>query len=186
MVKFFIISGPSGVGKDVIVGGLLKRHPDWSRLTTSTTRPRMKGEVKEKYSHLTRYQFRELIKRGEIFEWAEVYGQFYGITKKGIERALKSKEPVVFDLDIKGAKHYRQELGDQVKLIFLKPDNLEVLEKRFRKRNRGEEGAEIDRRLGRAKEELKAEQEFDYSVVNPEGEPEKAVSEIEKIVEINR
>jgi guanylate kinase len=186
MAKFFIISGPSGVGKDTIVDGLLERHPDWSRLTTSTTRPRLKGEVKGKYRHLTRDQFQGLIRKGKIFEWAKIHGQFYGSNREDIEKALRSREPIVFDLDIQGAQYYRKKLGDQVRLIFLEPDSWEVLGRRLRKRKRGEGKAEIDRRLSRARKELLAKHKFDHSVVNSEGRPAKAVVEIEKIIDINR
>lgn len=182
MAKLFIISGPSGVGKDTIVDGLLKCHPDWSRLTTSTTRPQMKGERGRKYHHFTEEQFQKLIDKGEIFESAKVHNYFYGVTREDIEQALREDNPLVFDLDIQGARHYQSELGSQVYLIFLKPDSLEVLEKRIRERRRGENEKEIARRLEDAKTEMKAESEFDRSIINSEGQPERAIKEIEKII----
>jgi len=179
MPNFFIISGPSGVGKDTIVNGLLKRHPNWSRLTTSTTRSQMEGEPNRKYRHLSKREFHRLIDQGEIFESAKVHGQLYGVTKKEIARALKSGKIFVFDLDVQGARGYRKKLGDRCFLIFLKPESLRVLEKRIRKRRRGEGEKEIVRRLEDAKEEMKMAKEFDSIILNPEGRPEEAIEAIE-------
>ncbi len=182
MAKLFIISGPSGVGKDTIVDGLLERHPRWSRLLTSTTRPQMAGEKERKYHYLTEEEFKELISRGEIFESANVHNYYYGVTRENITKALRGDNILVFDLDIQGAQHYQRELGDQVYLIFLKPDSLEALEKRIRERKRGEDEKEIAKRLEDAKKEMKAEEKFNRSIINSEGQPEKAVDEIEKII----
>lgn len=181
MAKFFIISGPSGVGKDAIVDELLKKHPEWSRLKTATTREKME-ESDRKYNFLSKKGFRDMIDRDKMFEWAEVHGNYYGATWQEVRRALKSPEVEVFDVDVQGAQHYKEELGDKVFTILLKPKKFSNLKKRLKERERGESSKEIVQRLKRAKEELNLETEFDQSVVNPQGKMEEAVEAINKII----
>ncbi len=181
MAKFFIISGPSGVGKDAIVNELLEKHPKWSRLKTTTTRDKMSKEDR-KYNFLLKEEFKDMIDRDKMFEWAKVHDNYYGASWQEVRRALKSPQVEVFDVDVKGAQHYKKELEDQVFTIFLKPKIFSNLKKRLVERKRGENRKEITKRLERAKDELKLESEFDQSVINPQGKMDQAVEEIEKII----
>jgi guanylate kinase len=180
--KIFIISGPTASGKDTVRELLLKKHPDWQSLTTMTSRPKQKFEDPASYRFVSEIKFKQLIQESKMFEWAKVHGYYYGNTKKYIEDRLALDKPVIGDVDIQGAKTYKQKLEDRAVLIFLKAESLEMIKKRIEKRNRGESKTEIKKRLSRAKEELTYESDFDYVVINRQGSVEQAVAELEKII----
>lgn len=182
MSKIFIISGPTCSGKDTIISLILEKNQDWHRLVTMTSRPKSKIEDETSYRFKSQDQFKKLIKEREMFEWARVHNNYYGNTKAYIREILSFEQPVVGDVDIQGAKTYKEKLGKRVVLIFLKTSNLKVLEKRIRKRDRGESETEINKRLKRAKEELAFERNFDYTVINLEGRVEQTVKKIEQII----
>jgi guanylate kinase len=182
MSKVFIISGPTCSGKDTVADMVLSKHPKWKKFTTMTTRPKQKSEDPNSYRFYSKKEFQKMIDNKEMFEWAEVHGYYYGNSKEYINEILDQDFPVIGDVDIQGARTYKKKLGDRVVLIFLKAESFEVLEERIKKRDRGESDTEIIKRLERARVELEHESEFGYSVINPQGKPEEAVSRIEEIV----
>ena len=180
--KLFIISGPSGVGKDTIVDMVIKKNPKLRRAVTYTNRKIRPGEKPGRiYKFVSTDEFRELVKKGEISEWAKVHGHLYGGSIKNISESLEKGENLIFDIDVGGGLRYKEVLPEAA-LIFLKYSSLFHLVERLKKRP-GTTDQEIEERFQNAQKEMKYEKDYDFRVVNPENHPEKAVVEIEKIIE---
>jgi len=185
MAKLFLVSGPTCSGKDTIIDMLLAKHSDWNKYMTTTTRGKRSDKDAESYYFVTNEEFIELIEQDKMFEYAKVHNMYYGATKENVEKAVSQPMPVVGDVDVQGAEKYRKELKGNVITIFLNTEKFLNLEKRIRKRDRGEKEAEIQLRLENAKKEIARKEEFDYVVINAEGKQGRAVNEIEEIIENN-
>lgn len=165
----FVLSGPSGVGKDALLveAGQREKHDvnRVERAVTATTRDPRAGEVPgADYLFWSEAEFRDRIMQGEMLEWAEVYGNLYGTPRQGIEAALCRGTSVVLKIDVQGAASVRRAMPEAV-LVFLAPPSLAELESRLR--NRLTDSAEaIDRRLSTALHEMQMLPEYDYVVVN--------------------
>ncbi len=95
-----VISGPSGVGKDAVISEMKARGLPFFYVVTLTTRPRRPGERDGiDYHFVSESEFQELIQKGELIEWAKVYGNYYGVPKKGIEEALRQGKDVILKVD---------------------------------------------------------------------------------------
>lgn len=165
----FVLSGPSGVGKDALLteAGRRESHDGnrVERAVTATTRQPRPGEVAGvDYLFWTEAEFREKIMAGAMLEWAEVYGNLYGTPRQGIDSALGEGRSVVLKIDVQGAASVRRAMPEAV-LVFLAPPSLEELEHRLRNRLTDSEEA-IDRRLSTALHEMQALPDYDYVVVN--------------------
>jgi len=185
MAKLFLISGPTCSGKDTIIDMVLAKHSDWNKYMTTTTRGKRSEKDAESYFFVSNQEFIKLIKHDKMFEYAKVHNMYYGATKKNVEKAVNHGLPVVGDVDVQGAEKYRKELKDKVITIFLTTEKFSNLEKRIRKRDRGEQEKEIQLRLENAQKEIVRKDEFDYVVINSEGNQAQAAKEIEKIIENN-
>jgi len=180
--KLIVISAPSGCGKTTIVRELLRRHPKLLFSVSATTRPKRSQEVDGRdYFFLTKAEFRKKVASGDLVEWEEIYGDYYGTLKNQVEAALKSDRPLIFDVDVKGAIAIKKKYPQAV-LIFIKPPSLAVLKERLMKRRTESEEA-IQKRLKRVPMELEQEKHFDYTVVNDD--LNRAVEEVEQIVNFN-
>lgn len=180
--NIFIVSGPSGVGKDSIVNAVLKKHSNFSRLITCTSRQPRDGEKsKRTYKFLSEEDFLEKIKFKQFAEWQIVHNNYYGALKEDVDLAFSQNKNLIFDIDVKGALTYKK-IYPQCVLIFIKYESLELLKQRLQKRDRDISDEEITQRLQTAQSEMLFESDFNYSVVNPEGHLEKAVEEVEKII----
>lgn len=181
MNKIFIISGPSGVGKGTIVEGILKNSKlnlYWAK--SYTTRPERISDKMENHYHFCNLDaFKRLEKRGEILESNYYNGHWYGSSKSEIDNALKAGRNVLKEIEVNGAMNYKKFYKDAV-LIFVKT-NLDDIKKRLISRGQNTK-EQINERLDIAKKELEYEKEYNYSVVNPEGHPEQAIEEVEKII----
>ena len=161
----FVLSGPSGVGKDA----LLAQMKEWGRLmhftVTATTRKRRDAERNGvDYHFVSVKKFKEMIERGELLEWAEVYGNFYGVPRGEVKQALERGEDVMIKVDVQGAATIKRVVPGAV-LIFLAAPSLAVLEERLRNRRSDSDG-DIERRIRTASAEMKKANVFDYMVVN--------------------
>ncbi len=162
-----VISGPSGVGKDVTIQRMKDRGYPFYFVVTATTRPPRPGEKDGIHYHfMTETQFLDLQAQGELLEHALVYGQYKGIPKAGVRAALASGQDVVMRVDVQGAATVRA-IVPQAVTIFLTAESEEALIERLRRR-RTEDEAQLRRRIETARAELARATEFKYRVVNRE------------------
>jgi guanylate kinase len=164
--KLFVLSGPSGVGKDTVLASLSKIDSGFAICITATTRAMRHGEVEgSPYTFLTRAEFEARIAAGDFLEHAEVNGgNLYGTPKSWVEATRAAGTDAILKIDVQGGKSVRQLVPDVV-LVFLAPPSLEALEVRLRHRGTETEEA-IQIRLEDARKEIAASAEYDYIVVN--------------------
>jgi len=176
-----VVSGPSGVGKDAVVRRMKELDYPFSFVITATTRPPRQGEVHGvDYFFVTKAQFLDWIQQGELFEHAMVYGEYKGIPKEQVRRALNSGQDVIMRVDVQGAATVRALVPDAI-LIFLLAGSEEELLRRLR--GRGTESAEaLQKRIGALRKEMARIPEFDYVVVNRDGQLDQAVEKIAAII----
>lgn len=175
----FVLSGPSGVGKNTVLDELFKNFDGVSYSVSATTRERRKGEVEgEDYFFISEAEFKEIEENDGFIESAVVHGHYYGTPKKFVDQKLEEGEDIILEIDTQGAKQVREKYPEAV-YIFLVPPSLEELENRLDKR-----GSESDKskslRLNNARQELKEVHKYDYEVINDS--LSEAVKEIKKII----
>lgn len=160
----FVISAPSGTGKTTLCERLLKILPDLRMSVSHTTRqPRAYEKNGIDYFFIDKKNFEEMIANDEFIEWAEVYGNFYGTSKKMIFSLIENGYDILLDIDTQGAKNIKSLYPDSV-LIFILPPSLKELEKRLLLRN--EDRDIIDKRLSKASQEISQYKFYDYVVIN--------------------
>lgn len=165
--NLFILSAPSGAGKSSLINALLKQSTG-RQLQVSvshTTRQPRPGEVNGQHYHfVNKAEFEQLIEQQAFFEWAEVFGNYYGTSKSAIDSQLSEGIDVFLDIDWQGAQQVRA-LHPSVTTIFISPPSLQELENRLN--NRGQDSAEvIASRMAQAKSECSHFSEFDFIIVN--------------------
>jgi guanylate kinase len=174
-----VLSGPSGVGKDAVLARVKGSGRQLYLAVTATTRPQRQGESDGvEYHFVSRERFEEMVKGGELMEWAEVYGNFYGVPKRQVKEALERGCDVLVKVDVQGAASIKS-AAPRALLIFLSPPSIAALEERVRQRNT-ESDIELKRRIATAHEEMNQVGMFDYVVVNDE--VERAAAEIDAII----
>ncbi len=163
----FIISGPSGAGKSTLIRWVMERDPRLAFSVSHTTRPPRIGEVDGKdYYFIDRNTFEELISKGAFLEWAEVYGELYGTSRKEIDRLHQQGKDVILDIDVQGAKQVMDALErERWVSIFILPPDLETLQQRLQARGKDPE-ARIQRRLEAARREIDQSHLYDYRIIN--------------------
>lgn len=177
--KVFVITGPSGVGKGTLIRRLLERFPDLALSVSATTRAPREGEVDGRdYHFLTEEQFQERRDAGDFLEFATYSGNHYGTLNSELDRCLEKGRSVVLEIEVNGAGQVRAARPDSVQ-IFIAPPDPAVLRERLS--GRGTDSAEaIDKRLQVAEQELDAQDDFNFLVVNDD--LDKAAKELESIV----
>lgn len=163
--NLFCVAAPSGAGKSSLVKALLELD---ARLTVSvshtTRKPRGQEKDGREYWFIDEPGFREMIDRGEFFEWAEVHGNLYGTSRRAIETRLRDGEDVVLEIDWQGALQIKR-LFPHAVLIFVLPPNWDELRQRLRRR--GEDGAAvIEMRMANARVEVAQARHFDFVIIN--------------------
>jgi len=179
--KLIVISAPSGCGKTTMAKAILSKHPAMLFSVSATTRPVRSGEINGKdYFFLSRREFEDRIKGGDLVEWEEIYGNYYGTLKSEILRALNNGYSMIFDVDVKGALSIRRNFPVDSVLIFIKPPSIEVLTNRLMDR-KTENPETLKRRLDRVPMELEQGVHFDFQVINDD--LDKAIIEVDEIVQ---
>jgi len=174
--KLIVLTGPSGVGKGTLLRSLLQRHPELYFSVSVTTRPPRAGEIAgQHYYFVSRSQFEQMAARGELLEWAEFAGNYYGTPRQPVLEQIRRGKSVVLEIELVGARQIRQTFPEALQ-IFIMPPSLAELERRIRSRAQDSEAA-IAQRLARAREEINAVREFDLQVINDDLEA--ALSAIE-------
>ncbi|HAX24320.1 MAG TPA: guanylate kinase [Chloroflexi bacterium] len=175
--RLYVISGPSGVGKDTIIDQLRLRLPDFYFAVTATTRPRRPGEIDGvHYFFITPAEFRRHLDDGEFMEHAEVYGNLYGVPKSGVRAALRTGRNAIIKVDVQGAATIRALTGDAI-MIFLMPTDMEALTRRLWTRKTDARNAVLQR-IDTATNELSCVDQFDYRVFNEEDQVDRAIDDI--------
>lgn len=160
-----VLAGPSGAGKTTIGRALVERRPDVRFSVSATTRPPRPDEVDGRdYRFLSRDRFEGMVAREEFLEHAEVHGHLYGTPRANLEEARAAGAHLLLDIDVQGARSVRRIEPGAVTVFLLPPDGTRIVE---RLRRRGSEAEDAVRaRLGAARAELSAIEEFDYVIVN--------------------
>lgn len=175
-----VISGPAGSGKGTVNAHLL-RTGEFVYSVSATTRAPRPGEVDGvNYHFISREEFLSRIESGDMLEYTEYCGNFYGTPLKEAEAVLASGKNLILEIEVEGARNVKTAYPDAV-LIMLLPPSFSVQE--FRLRNRGTETEEkIRERLTRTKEEIAQADCYDYVVYNYDGKDTEAAAEIQSIV----
>ncbi len=179
--RIFVISGPSGAGKDTLVDALLERYPNQIIKTVSaTTRQPRPGEVEgQDYFFFTAEVFAQKLAAGEFLEYFQIHDHYYATLRSEIKNELATGKNIVLVIDVRGALTVKQKLPAAV-LIFVNAPSTAELERRIRKRH-GDNEESIQLRLADAHEEIAIGQaEFDHVIVNDV--LEKAITDVEKII----
>lgn len=178
-----VVSGPSGAGKGTICGLLRKEMPELSYSVSVTTRAPREGEVEGRdYFFKTVDQVKDMILRGELLEYAQVYGNYYGTPKPYVMNLLNEGRDVLLEIDIQGALQIKKAFPDGV-FIFVIPPSLEELRARLYKRGKDTEEV-IEKRLQSAAGELGYAGEYDYIIVNDIAEM--AAQRVQTVLEAER
>ena len=176
-----VLSGLSGAGKDAVLAGLRQSGLPLVISVSATTRPRRAAEKDGvDYRFISRDRFQEMIDRHELLEWANVYGNWYGVPKEPVRQALERQKDVIVKVDVQGAATIKKMLPQAV-FIFLAPPSMEELVLRLKQR-RTESPADLDLRIKTAEAELEQLPLFDYLVISRPGEIDRAAADIEAII----
>ena len=177
-----VISGPSGVGKDTVARLLLEAPDTFYFVVTATTRPPRPGEVDGyDYFFVSHDDFARMIEEDELLEYAVVYNDYKGVPKQQIRDAMASDRDVIMRVDVQGAATIRKIVPNAI-FIFLSAESEEELIKRLRER-KSETAEGLNLRIATARQEMKRVTEFDYCVVNAEGELQRTVQLILSIID---
>jgi guanylate kinase len=181
----FVISGPSGVGKDTVLKEMRLRSASRPRhyVVTYKSRDARPGEIDGvDYHFVGDERFAELLEQNAFLETAEVYGQWSGTPRSEVDIPFSRGEDVVLKVDVQGARSVRERIPDAV-TIFLEPESLEVLQRQLKDRNT-EKPKELETRLAAVPGEMEERDQFDYVVINHYGQAAATADEIERIIEL--
>ncbi len=162
----FVLSSPSGAGKTTLTRLLMEDDPRIRLSVSVTTRPRRASEVDSvHYRFLDRQRFEQMRDNGELLEWAEVHGNFYGTPRAPVEAALKAGADVLFDIDWQGTLQLYRKARADVASVFILPPSIADLRARLKRRAEDDEAA-VRHRLANAILELNHWKEYDFVLVN--------------------
>ena len=176
-----VLSSPSGAGKDAVLTRMKELSCPLEYIVTATIRrQRAKERDNVDYHFISMERFQEMIENKELLEWANVYGNWYGVPKEVAKQALDKGQDIIVKVDIQGAATIKKILPEAV-FIFLIPPSMEELVIRLKQRHT-ESPFDLALRIKTAEEEIKQLSLFDYIVVNKRDEIDLAVSQIKAII----
>jgi guanylate kinase len=161
-----VLSSPSGAGKTTISRNLLKRDRNLTMSVSVTTRRKRPGEVEgQDYYFADNTEFNLMVNRGELLEYAKVFGNYYGTPKGPVENALGSGRDVLFDIDWQGTQQLKASARADLVSVFILPPSTAELEKRLK--TRAQDSAKVvAERMSKAADEMSHWAEYDYIIVN--------------------
>lgn len=179
-----VLSSPSGAGKTSISRRLLQAESGLVMSVSATTRPRRPGEVDGvDYHFVGKTEFQLMINRGELLEYAKVFGNYYGTPKAPVEKVLARGDDVLFDIDWQGTQQLADSARDDLVSVFILPPSTRELERRLT--TRAQDSAEVvSQRMAKAADEMSHYREYDYIIVNRD--LEKSVGEVRAILTAER
>lgn len=179
--RLFVISGPSGVGKDAVIDELRHRVPEAYFAVTATTRAIRDGEVDgTHYFFLTEDEFETRRDDHEFLEWATVYAHHYGTPRGPIRDAIHRHQDVIVKVDVQGAASIRALVPEAI-TVFLAPESMAELHHRLKSR-KTEVGDALARRFATASAELQMALDFDYVIFNEAGRLDQTVDQIVAVI----
>nr|HET6903399.1 guanylate kinase [Ktedonobacteraceae bacterium] len=177
----FVLSAPSGAGKDTVINALKQQGMDFYVVASVTTRAPRPGESEgNPYHFVSLEKFEQLMAQGELLEYANVHGNWYGQPRQAIRDNLRAGRDVLLKIDVQGAATIRRKVPEAI-FIFLVPSSLEELAERLTNRHTETE-AERTRRLTDARKELAEKDWYDYVIVNRQGHLQEAVDQLRAIM----
>src|SRR5215467_8333968 len=180
----FVLSSPSGAGKTTLSRMLIERMAGLKMSVSATTRPRRPGEVEGRdYLFVDKPRFEEMVKQGELLEWATVFDNRYGTPRAPVEAALARGEDVLFDIDWQGTQQLREKARADVVSVFILPPSAVDLEKRLHSRAQDSQDV-IRSRMSRASHEMSHWAEYDYIVINHDIDA--AFAEVQSVLKAER
>lgn len=162
-----ILSSPSGAGKTSLTRALIEEKELALSMSVSvTTRAKRRSEIPgQHYDFIDVEEFNAMREHGDLLEWAEVHGNFYGTPRRPVERVLAAGADIIFDIDYQGTQQVRASIGPDVVTVFILPPSMAELQNRLERR--AEDTREtIDNRLANARVEIERYVEYDYVLVN--------------------
>jgi guanylate kinase len=179
-----VLSSPSGAGKTTLSRKLLEADPGVALSISVTTRKQRPGEVDGRdYHFIDAARFESMVEKGELLEWAQVFGHRYGTPRAPVEAALESGRDVLFDIDWQGTQQLRERARGDMASIFVLPPSIPELERRLRVRAQDVERV-IQERMAKAGEELSHWAEYDYVIINDD--IERALDQVRAILAVER
>lgn len=181
--RVYIISGPSGTGKDTLMKKLFEKLPELAFSISSITRPIRSDEVPgEKYNFISHEQFEKMLAEDEFLEHNLYVGNYYGTPKTPVINCIEKGQDILIEVDVNGAAQIREKMPDVV-TIFILPPSLEELKRRLT--SRGTDSPEvIEKRLNEALREIEGSVDYDFVVVNDR--LEKAVDDFINILSVDK
>lgn len=174
-----VLSGFSGAGKGTIMKEVVKRYPYFLSISATTRKPR-EGEIDGvDYFYHSREEFETMIENGELIEWAEYVGNYYGTPKKAVEKQLAEGKDVLLEIEMQGGMQVKEQFPEAL-LLFVTPPSFEELEHRLIGRGT-ETKEEIARRMQRATEEVAYMPSYDYLIINDK--LEQAIQDVHQIIQ---
>ena len=179
MSKLYVVSAPSGTGKTTLNNRLMTDFPSIEIAISHTTRKRRDGEIDgASYHFVTKEYFQTMVRHGEMLEWAEVFGNLYGTSRREIDRIFAKKHHVLLEIDVQGCQAIVRGKPEAI-TIFILPPSIESLWHRLEQR--GTDKLEDRwRRLVTAKEEIEAGNVYEHFIVNDD--MERAYAELKSVV----
>jgi guanylate kinase len=179
--KIAILAGPSGVGKDTLIKLFLDKHPEWEqpRSSTTTRKPRI-GEDKDALNFVTPEVFEDWKRAGKFLETDFHAQAWYGTLREPVEQVRASGKNALLRIDVNGAVEVKRQIPETI-MIFLKAENFETLEQRFRDRKTENED-QIENRLKLAKHELTFEPKFEHVIINRADKLADTLKDLEEIL----
>jgi guanylate kinase len=162
--KLLVVSGPGGVGKSTITKAISDHKDFWVSISATTRSPRV-GEIDGvDYFYISDEEFQRRISKNDFLEWAEFAGAKYGTPANAVQEKLTNGINVILEIEIDGARQVRRNTPNAL-LIFIAPPSWEELKKRLEGRGTDTDERRAER-LKLAQEEMAAQSEFDYILVN--------------------
>jgi guanylate kinase len=179
-----VLSSPSGAGKTTLSRRLLEVDPSIALSISVTTRKQRPGEVGGRdYHFIDAARFDAMVERGELLEWAEVFGNRYGTPRALVQDTLARGRDVLFDIDWQGTQQLREKADRDLVSIFVLPPSIPDLERRLRTRAQDSDDV-IQARMAKAADEMSHWAEYEYVVIN--NEIDRAFAEVRSILAAER
>ena len=178
-----ILSSPSGVGKTTLTKKIQQKYQSFKISVSHTTRKPRSNEVDGvDYYFISQNKFKELIEKKNFYEYAEIFGNFYGTSKENVDHDIK-KNDLIFDIDWQGTKQLSKFNNLKLIKIYLITESKEELKKRLIKRNQDTD-KEVEKRFNSFNEDIKHWNDYDYIIINKNLDV--CFKQIENIIETNK